>query len=46
MGSGSSRTPSGGVMERIGLPVTQLMSSGMTPYSCARKPRTQTAAVI
>jgi hypothetical protein len=34
------------LIERIGLPTTQEMSSGMTPYSCARKPRTHTAAVI
>jgi len=45
-GMDSSVIPSGGLIERIGLPVTQAISSGATPYSCIRKPRTQTAAVI
>ncbi len=45
-GMGSSLTPSGGLMERIGLPVTHTMSFGVTPYSWVRNPRTQTAAVI
>jgi hypothetical protein len=45
-GMDSTLTPSGGLMERIGLPVTHTMSSGLTPYSCVRNPRTQTAAVI